>query len=59
MMTREFKKVVGRNVPVLYGGSVNAKSITAILKEGKVQGVLVGAASLNAKEFISLVKNAV
>ena len=55
-MVGAMKKITGRNIPVLYGGSVNATSIAAIMQKGRVQGVLVGAASLNAKEFISLVK---
>ena len=57
-MVGAMKKITGRNIPVLYGGSVNATSIAAIMQKGRVQGVLVGAASLNAKEFISLVKEA-
>ena len=57
-MVGAMKKITGRNIPILYGGSVNAASIAAIMQEGRVQGVLVGAASLNAKEFISLVKEA-
>lgn len=57
-MVKAMKKIIGRNIPILYGGSVNAKSIAAIMQEGRVQGVLVGAASLNAKEFTSLVKKA-
>ena len=55
-MVGAMKKITGRNSPVLYGGSVNATSIAAIMQKGRVQGVLVGAASLNAKEFISLIK---
>jgi triosephosphate isomerase len=55
-MVGAMKKITGRNIPVLYGGSVNATSIAAIMQKGRVQGVLVGAASLNAKEFISLIK---
>ena len=47
---------MGKNTKILYGGSVNAKSISAIMQEGKVQGVLVGTASLNAREFANLVK---
>ena len=58
MMTHEMKKIIGKTVPILYGGSVDAKSIAGIMQEGKVQGVLVGAASLNAREFLSLVKSA-
>ena len=55
-MVGAMKKITGKNIPVLYGGSVNATSIAAIMQKGRVQGVLVGAASLNAKEFISLIK---
>ncbi|MCH7828375.1 triose-phosphate isomerase [Patescibacteria group bacterium] len=57
-MVQTMKKVAGRNVPVLYGGSVDAKTIRHILLLGKVQGALVGAASLEPKEFATLVKNA-
>ncbi|OHA64855.1 MAG: hypothetical protein A3D64_00600 [Candidatus Wildermuthbacteria bacterium RIFCSPHIGHO2_02_FULL_49_9] len=57
-MVSRLKKVAGRNVPVLYGGSVDAKSMRDIMTKGNVQGALVGAASLKAKEFIALVKNA-
>ena len=47
------------SIPILYGGSVNAKSVRDIMREGSVQGVLVGSASLNAKEFVRLVKNSI
>ncbi|MDA1337228.1 MAG: triose-phosphate isomerase [bacterium] len=55
-MAQAMKKVVGKNVPILYGGSVDAKSITSIMKVGKVHGVLIGAASLDAKEFLNIIK---
>ena len=58
MMTIEMRKIVGRNVPVLYGGSVGVNTIAAIMKKGRVRGVLVGVASLHAGEFTRLVKNA-
>ena len=45
-------------VPILYGGSVTAKNIQSFLGPDKAQGALVGAASLDAQEFIALVKNA-
>ena len=58
-MAKKMKKFAGRNVPILYGGSADAKSIADIISIGKVRGVLVGAASLNAQEFLRLVKNAI
>lgn len=59
VMSGAMKKIAGKNIPVLYGGSVDAKSARTIMKQGKVQGLLVGAASLDAKEFTTLVKSVV
>lgn len=41
--------------PLLYGGSVNASNIQQIVKTNNVDGVLVGSASLNAKDFLELI----
>ncbi len=43
-------------VDLLYGGSVKVDSIEDIAKIDSVDGVLVGSASLNAKEFAKLIK---
>jgi triosephosphate isomerase len=43
---------------LLYGGSVNSKDIQGFMEAG-AQGALVGAASLDAQEFIRLVKNSI
>lgn len=43
---------------LLYGGSVNSKNIKEFMEAGAA-GALVGAASLDAQEFILLAKNAV
>ena len=59
LMSSAMRKIAGRNIPVLYGGSVNAKSIADIMKKGKVRGALVGAASLKPKEFAKIVKESV
>jgi len=47
------------DAPILYGGSVTSSNVAQFIKEGGVQGALVGSASLDAEEFISLVKNSV
>jgi triosephosphate isomerase (TIM) len=47
-----------QTTPILYGGSVDSSNIASFLKESNVQGALVGSASLDAKEFIELVRNA-
>ncbi len=43
--------------PILYGGSTNSENIRGFIGSG-AQGALVGFASLDAEEFIQLVKNA-
>ncbi|MDP2637068.1 MAG: triose-phosphate isomerase [bacterium] len=45
-------------IPILYGGSVDASNIQSFLGPDKAQGALVGAMALNAQEFVALVKNA-
>jgi triosephosphate isomerase (TIM) len=49
----------GRNfaqkVRILYGGSVNDKNAAELMRDGMVDGFLVGGASLNAKEFSGIV----
>lgn len=52
------RKAGKEKTSILYGGSVSSKNIRAFMQLG-VQGALVGAASLDAQEFVQLVKNAV
>ena len=44
------------NVKILYGGSVSEKNAEDFLKDGGVDGLLVGRASLDAKKFSQIVK---
>ena len=46
------------NVPVLYGGSVDAENATSYLSLEGIDGVLVGGASLTADSFLSIVEKA-
>jgi triosephosphate isomerase (TIM) len=41
---------------VIYGGSVNEKDAEGFLKDGGVDGLLPGRASLDAKKFVEIVK---
>jgi len=52
------KKLIPENVRVLYGGSVKSENSGSYIKEAGVNGFLVGGASLDAKEFAKIVKNA-
>jgi triosephosphate isomerase len=49
---------VADNARILYGGSVNPTNIAEYMKQPEIDGALVGGASLNADEFISIVKQA-
>jgi triosephosphate isomerase len=44
---------------VLYGGSVNSKNAADYIKKAGFQGLLVGAASLDAREFTKIVKSVI
>lgn len=50
-----FGKVLGRQVRVLYGGSVKPDNASAIIQLDNVDGVLVGGASLQAESFRQIV----
>ncbi|MDI6839309.1 MAG: triose-phosphate isomerase [bacterium] len=49
---------VAEEFRILYGGSVNSETISGLLREPDIDGVLVGGASLDAKSFIEIVKKA-
>ena len=43
-------------VKIVYGGSVHDDNAADLLKIGHVDGFLIGGASLDAKEFVSIIK---
>ena len=43
---------------VLYGGSVASKNVNSFTQMPNIDGVLVGSASLDANEFLEVIKNA-
>ena len=43
-------------IKIIYGGSVNSNNVQGFIEKAKINGVLVGAASLDAKEFIQIAK---
>ena len=45
-----------RNVPILYGGSVNRGNAAALLSAAEVDGLLVGGASLDAEGWSAIVR---
>jgi triosephosphate isomerase len=49
-------KELTHDIPVIYGGSAEPENAEALLKEGKVQGFLVGHASLKPEQFNEILK---
>ena len=48
----------GRDIYVLYGGSVDSKNIKGFIAKGGIDGALVGGASLKLAEFLGIIKAA-
>jgi len=56
-MKTAIKKIIDKDIPIIYGGSVNSQNAADYIKMAGFQGLLVGGASLNPAEFIKVVKN--
>lgn len=54
-----FDPSVGEKVRILYGGSVKPANIDELLAKSDIDGALIGGASLNAKDFLTMVNAAV
>jgi triosephosphate isomerase len=61
-MTEHIRTVVSSlslsEARVLYGGSVNAENAASLMSEGRVDGFLVGGASLKAESFLAIAQAA-
>lgn len=53
------REQVGESVAILYGGSVKANNAGALLEQPLIQGCLVGGASLEPSDFLSICERAV
>lgn len=51
-----YLKNVAKSIPILYGGSIDRKNISSFIKDAEMDGALVGASSLDAKEFLAMIK---
>lgn len=56
-VARKLKEKHDNNLEVLYGGSINSDNIKSFITKKNINGVLVGSASLDAKEFIKICNN--
>lgn len=56
VIAAQYGEAAAENVSILYGGSVKAANAVEIFSEPNVDGGLVGGASLNAEEFLAIIK---
>ncbi len=54
LLARMSSREVAERVRILYGGSIDSKNAAEILWQPEVDGVLVGRASLKAREFVKI-----
>ena len=52
-----YGRTIALRVPVLYGGSVNETSAPVLMKDGDIDGFLVGGASLKPDAFVSIIRS--
>jgi len=55
VLAEHFGKRASNSMPILYGGSVKPETMSALMKEKDINGVLVGGASLDPKTFSQIV----
>lgn len=53
-----YNRQIADNIKILYGGSVKGDNSGQYIKNARVDGLLVGGASLDAKEFVKIAKSA-
>jgi triosephosphate isomerase len=58
IISEKYNREIADNMQIIYGGSVTSFNSSEYIKNTKANGLLVGGASLNAEEFIKIVKSA-
>ncbi|MFI5953525.1 triose-phosphate isomerase [Cryptosporangium sp. NPDC051539] len=55
-LAAKYSEEIANGIRILYGGSVKAKNVAAIMAQPDVDGALVGGASIDADEFATIVR---
>jgi len=55
-LTKLYNRKLAEETPILYGGSVNSEIAEDYIKEAGMNGLLIGGASLDAGEFVKIIK---
>jgi len=59
VISGKFGKETSENISIIYGGSCNPQNAKSIFSQPDVDGGLIGGASLNAKDFVEVIKAAI
>lgn len=59
ILTKLYSRFTADKISILYGGSVASYNVVDYIKGAGMNGVLVGGASLNASEFVKIIKNVI
>ena len=54
ILSRMYSQKIAQSMRILYGGSVNSKNIKGFITRSKMDGVIIGRASLKPKELIAI-----
>ena len=55
LLAEIYEKNIASQMRILYGGSVNSENVDALMRQGDVDGALVGGAALKAESFTRIV----
>ncbi len=56
IISEKYGKRIAQDLRILYGGSVTADNAAEFISQPEIDGALVGGASLNANEFLSIIR---
>lgn len=56
-LTKLYSRFLADKTPIIYGGSVHDGNEDGYIRQARMNGVLVGGASLEAEEFVRIVQN--
>lgn len=56
IISKRYSFSFAKKTRILYGGSVNSKNARPYITEAKFQGLLIGGASLDSKEFVKTIR---
>jgi triosephosphate isomerase len=57
LLTEKYGEQISSEIPILYGGSCNAKNAAELFANPDVDGGLIGGASLKAADFVTIVNS--